>query len=84
MKLSSPSIHGLVADGHLRYTRSPEFRARQQAARDEVRTEFAPRLAAASGWTQRLLLRWQRTRATYRALRRLEPTLHSCFSRVAV
>ena len=61
MTSSAPS--GIVADGYERYTSSEGFLAREREARLAVLGEFAPQLAYARSWRERLSLLWRRRRA---------------------
>jgi hypothetical protein len=79
MKARSPAALDLVADGQWRYTRSKEFRARVRDTRLRVLAEFAPKLAGAPGWLERLRLRGQRYLALRQALTELYPSRYSCY-----
>ena len=74
--MSSSAPSGIVADGYERYTNSERFLTRERAARLIVLAAFAPRLAHAQSWRERLRLLWERRRA----LRELRPSPYACYA----
>ena len=77
--MDSSVLSGIVADGRERFSSTEQFLEREHKARLAVEAAFAPRLAAAHGLFEHLLLLRERRRELRRVLRELGPSPSACF-----